>query len=190
MPANPAFLDAATKGDLSALQKLLASPDAKTWINELSGPPVPGFTAAHLAAHYGHESLITALAAAGADLNAKSQSQIAPPGNRPLHAAIAGKQAGAVRVLLERGADPNAPQDDGLTPLHLACMTDAIEIVRALLDRGANVHAQARDGNKPLALAAQRGQQPIVELLRQRGASPEPTGMADFTLGAAATKKP
>lgn len=189
MPVDPTFFDAAIKGDLGALNQHLAQTDAKAWINELSGPPLAGLTALHLAAHSGHEALIAALASAGADLNARSNSQNAPAGNRPLHSAVSGGRAGAVRVLLERGADPNATQDDGMTPLHVACTTDAIEIVRLLLDRGANVNAQARDGNRPVALAVQRGQQPIVELLRQRGAIVEPTGAADFAFGAKVIKK-
>ena len=46
-----------------------------------------------------------------------------------------------MRLLLERGADPNAREEgDNTTPLHWAAAGRHLEIVRALLDAGGDVH--------------------------------------------------
>ncbi len=62
-----------------------------------------------------------------------------PGGVTPLHAAAAHGRVEAVRLLLARGADPNAQTDDGITPLHLCsgAPRHAVEISRALVEAGA-----------------------------------------------------
>src|SRR5262245_54106477 len=58
-----------------------------------------------------------------------------------LHAAAQRGQLACVRLLLERGADPNAREDGDITyPLHWAAAARQVEIVRALLDAGGDVH--------------------------------------------------
>jgi ankyrin repeat protein len=51
-------------------------------------------------------------------------------GFRPLHAASHKCQASMVRLLLDRGADPNARTDDGLSPADVA----GDDQVRAVFD--------------------------------------------------------
>ena len=58
-----------------------------------------------------------------------------------LHSAAQRGDFEAVRLLLERGADPNAREEgDNTTPLHWAAAGRHLEIVGALLDAGGDVH--------------------------------------------------
>ena len=57
---------------------------------------------------------------------------------------------GVVQLLLERGADANARDNDHITPLHLASEDGRLKIVRALLDRGANVNMENNRGETSL----------------------------------------
>jgi len=45
-----------------------------------------------------------------------------------------------VKCLLENGADPNSPNNDG-TPLQIACMTGDIDILESLLEHNADISA-------------------------------------------------
>ena len=75
-----------------------------------------------------------------------------------------------VEKLLARGADVNAPDDDGDTPLHGAAQTGNVEIIRQLLDKGANPNAKNEQGGTPLMWAAVFGNEPAARLLLSRGA--------------------
>jgi ankyrin repeat protein len=60
-------------------------------------------------------------------------------GTTGLHVAV--RHAEAVRLLLERGADPNARDvGDNALPLHFAAGHGHLESVRALIDAGSDVH--------------------------------------------------
>src|SRR5438132_13224622 len=60
----------------------------------------------------------------------------------------------AVRSLLQRKVDVNAPQIDGTTALHWAVRADDLDTVDLLLRAGATVSAANREGVIPLQLAA------------------------------------
>ena len=51
------------------------------------------------------------------------------------------KDGSVLRLLLERGADVNARQNNGSTLLHQASETGSLEIVHLLLEHGADVEA-------------------------------------------------
>jgi uncharacterized protein len=81
----------------------------------------------------------------------------------------------AVRTLVQRRADVNAPQVDGMTALHWATYQDDLETAKLLLRAGANVKAANRYGVTPLSLAVTTGDSALVELLLNAGADPNTT---------------
>ena len=86
-------------------------------------------------------------------------------------AAMKGDRA-AVRALLARKADVNAPQTDGTTALHWAVRQDDLDTVDLLLRAGAKVSAANREGVTPLQLAAINGDAAMVQRLLKAGADP------------------
>jgi hypothetical protein len=77
-----------------------------------------------------------------------------------------------VRLLLDKGANPN-PQDlRGFSPLMMASMRRDPELVRLLLDKGADIQAREFRQATPLILAATSDDAPAetVQLLLDRGA--------------------
>ena len=63
----------------------------------------------------------------------------------------------AVRALLQRKADANAPQIDGTTALHWAVRVDDLDMADMLIRAGANASAANREGVTPMQLAAMNG---------------------------------
>src|SRR6266852_8067582 len=78
----------------------------------------------------------------------------------------------AVRSLLERKANVNAPQTDGTTALHWTVRSDDLETADLLIRAGANVSAANRDGATPLLLASVNGNAAMIEKLLNAGADP------------------
>ena len=71
----------------------------------------------------------------------------------------------AVRELLDKHADVNAPAADGATALHWAAYWDDLETAKLLLQSGAAVDTTNRYGVTPLSLACTNGSAPMIELL-------------------------
>jgi ankyrin repeat protein len=82
----------------------------------------------------------------------------------------------ALRALIQKKADVNAPQADGATALHWAVYRDDRQAVDLLVAAGANVRAANREGVTPLAMASLYGSLPIVERLLQAGANARERG--------------
>jgi len=93
----------------------------------------------------------------------------------PLADAMEKMDRAAVRALLQRRADVNAPQVDGMTALHWAAHQDDLESVELLVRAGANVKAVNRYGVAPLTLAVTNGDGAMVETLLKAGADPNTT---------------
>ena len=93
----------------------------------------------------------------------------------PLADAAEGKDSAAVRALLEKRADVNAPQADGMTALHWATYHDDVDSVKLLLAAGADAKAASRYGVTPLSVACTNGNTAVVELLLDAGADANST---------------
>jgi ankyrin repeat protein len=85
-----------------------------------------------------------------------------------------------MQSLLDRGADPNARDNDGLTPLHRSSWwygryytgRGTVEGTRLLLKHGAIIDAEDNKGGTPLKLALEHGRDDIAECLLEHGATP------------------
>jgi ankyrin repeat protein len=96
----------------------------------------------------------------------------------------------AVRSLLAKKVDVNAPQGDGTTALHWAAFNDDRDTAKLLLAAGANVKAATRVGSiTPLFLACKNGSAAMIELLIKSGAdanSATETGTTALMMAASA----
>src|SRR5258707_11023653 len=83
-----------------------------------------------------------------------------------------------VRLLLEKGADPNARTKRNENAPADAATAGNEETVKLLLDRGANVNVQDIRGYSPLLYAAGSDAMPaeVVKILLAKGADPNAKG--------------
>ncbi len=84
---------------------------------------------------------IAALVEAGLDINARSRKD--PKGLTPLFRAVQAPGPGVIRlaeVLIENGADVDAPSEEGLTPLHCAVMLENVGLIEFLVSKGADLN--------------------------------------------------
>jgi uncharacterized protein len=96
-------------------------------------------------------------------------SMAAAQGSAVADAAMRGDQA-ALRTLIARKVDVNAPQADGATALHWAVYRGDAQAVALLIQSGANVGATNRVGVTPLWMASLYGYPALVESLVKAGA--------------------
>ena len=80
-----------------------------------------------------------------------------------------------MKLLIDRGADVEAPISDGRAPLHLAAVSGHETVAQLLIDRCADVTTAKPDVSTPLAaereavIAYSKMQKPPVIKLRTRG---------------------
>lgn len=120
-----------------------------------------GWTALHLAAHFGQREAVEALLAAGASVQARSKNSMH---NTPLHAAMPGGKAEIVEALLVSGAEVNAQQEGGFTALHEAASQGSAPLVRLLLARGADPTLPTEAGKTACDLAREQGHADLLPL--------------------------
>lgn len=79
-----------------------------------------------------------------------------------------------VKLLVDRGANVNMPDEEGYTSLMAACAMDNQRIAKLLIDHGADVNAvELTYGMSALQNACEAGDEDIVDLLIQHGADIE-----------------
>ena len=103
-----------------------------------------GQTALMWAAAEGHAAVVAPLAAAGADVDARSGG-----GFTPLAFAVRAGHGDTVEALIEVGANVDLVLPDGTSPLHLAVINAHYDVALQLLERGADP-AAAEPGWTPL----------------------------------------
>lgn len=199
MRAPDAILAASKHGDYDLVLALLDDdPALATATSMLGSQPIH---AAHLS---GHERIVQLLLERGVELDFFLASELGMlafvigelesdpdlsrafslEGSTALHRSCYWGQTAVARLLLERGADPNAVTRDSfleIAPLGCAVATPDIpnpsdsedvvlEMVTLLIANGADVNARRRDGLTALHGAAYRGHLRVLETLLANGA--------------------
>src|SRR3989454_4642795 len=101
-----------------------------------------------------------------------SISIAAPAATTLLEAAESGDRAAALRLLAEKGTNPNAAGPDGTTAIMWAAHNDDLALVQALIKAGADVKLKNQLGTSALTEAAIIGSAPIIDALLKAGADP------------------
>lgn len=127
------------------------------------------WTPLQLAARFGNEVAVEALAKMGADKEVQDGE-----GNTPLHYAAGYGHEAVVKVLVEQGADKEANDVHNETPLHDAARSGREAIAKFLVERGADKEARNNKGNRPLHLAVEYGHEALVKLFVEQGVDKEP----------------
>ncbi|KAJ5430099.1 hypothetical protein N7491_007115 [Penicillium cf. griseofulvum] len=91
-------------------------------------------------------------------------------GNTALHRAVELRRPRILAFLLEKGANMNVLNRDGLTALQLACKTDNCEAVSLFLERGAQLEIRSSHGTTALHISALQGNWVAFDLLLIGGA--------------------
>jgi len=147
-------------GDVSAIKFLLAKGESLQSLGDNLGLDAAAF--------HGHWRLCQFLIESGADVNLP----LPDTGETPLHAALSSARPAqnlVARVLLAKGADPNATTQPSVetgafmrdcrtraeTPLHrAAAFVNNEDTIQLLLDAGARVDAKDMNGDSPLTWAS------------------------------------
>lgn len=190
MSTTQTFLDAVKAGDVEAVRALLD--DDPGAVNARDGQ---GVSAVLAAAYHGRREVLALLLSREPLLNVVEAAMVggverlralldedpervayvSADGWTALHGAAFFGHLGALRLLLERGADVHARSRNamGNTPLH-AAMAGPLGAggIRLLLDHGADADAQQHGGYTALHSAAMHGSDEVVALLLERGTDP------------------
>lgn len=112
---------------------------------------------------------------------AKVDSPLGTAETTALHHAAGHGMLALARVLLERGADPNARDSTGATPLHWAAVMDQRDLIKLLIEKGADVDARTKRDETPLHRAARVGRVNAVQLLIEQGSDCAAKNSDDLT---------
>ncbi len=158
--------EAAAAGDAARVREIVGPDRAQA-----NAAAPDGYSPLGLAAFFKRREVVRYLVEAGADHRPASRQG----GFTPLHSAVA-SDAGAVdieivRMLLDKGADPNAKSQSGSTPLHTVGFTGDRASLDLLLEHGADAAIKNNDGKTAADIARERGNSEIADLLVARAVS-------------------
>ena len=181
------LIEAIKAKDVDAARAALAADSAAA---DVATPE--GTTPVCLAMYYGQPQIADAIAAAKIDLDIFEAAtigrvdrlralldqdpalvnRVAPDGFFPLGLAAYFKHPDAVRLLLDRGADPNqaAANAAKVTALHAAVSANQQQIVEWLVAAGADVNARQQMDYTPLMGAAANARTAMIDFLLAHGA--------------------
>ena len=103
----------------------------------------------------------------GTIINARDKTS----GESAMHIVTQRRDALWIRFLVDRGANPNIADKNGVTPLQIAANLGYIEGVEALLKAGASVDVANSTGETPLITAVLRRDVGMTRLLLINGAN-------------------
>jgi len=135
-----ALLTAASSNDVDAIRKLLGPRDA--------------------------DGTVADAAANLVDIN--YPDPLDGSGQTALHLACDKNAVDAVRLLLERGADVNARDNDGISVLQGAVIAGNVQVCRLLLERGADPDLPDLDGDTPRSCADDDGSEDLRALFAEQ----------------------
>lgn len=158
---NLDIFEAASIGDIDTLNPLIKNDPSH--INSYSND---GFTPLGLASFFGHIELVKLLLDQGADPNIAANNSFKVT---PLHSACAISNYDIAKILIEKGANVNAKQIQGVTPLHSAAHNGQAKLVKLLLKNGAEINSKMDDGKTPLFMAEEKGFIETSELIKKYG---------------------
>jgi ankyrin repeat protein len=198
MISGSGMIEAAKKGDVSAVRRLASEDPALCGFRAASGE-----TPLMAALYRGHRGVVDALVDLGAPLDvfaaaalgrvdilrsriaerAEAVNEYAYDGWTPLHLAAFFGHAAAISHLLDSGSAIDAISRNSLrnTPLHAAIAGGHVDGARLLMERGADVHPADAGGHTPLHIAAEAGYADLVKALLARGADPHAVDAEDQT---------
>ncbi|KAJ5071113.1 serine/threonine-protein kinase tnni3k-related [Anaeramoeba ignava] len=104
----------------------------------------------------------------GYDVNTKNEMD----GKTPLHIAVQEGKNEVIKMLLEKGANPNECDVYGATPLKIAVTNSSRNITEILLQNGADVDLADENLETPLHVAVISSNNRIIKLLLEFGANP------------------
>ncbi|KAK1450417.1 hypothetical protein CMEL01_07753 [Colletotrichum melonis] len=103
----------------------------------------------------------------------------------PLHWASKSGNLDCVRKLLDKGADVEPKDRDGMAALHFPAESDYLDVVEVLLQQDSNTNSVAHKRQTPLMLAARAGQRKVIphviKTLVRLGAEVDARGKAGRT---------
>ena len=130
---------------------------------------------------HNHPALVARVSIAALLLTPLAAQAPGAAADLPLVEAAARQDWQQVRVLLEEGADVNAPRADGVTALLWAAHWDDVATVETLLAAGADPNAADDHGVTPLMRASENAGIDVAQALLAAGADPDAAQTSGLT---------